>query len=50
MIAVWDYFTAHRSEIMSWLGTTLWLAVVPLLIGMVIAMPLGWLASRVRLS
>ena len=50
MIAVWDYFTAHRSDVMSWLGTTLWLALIPLIAGLIVAMPIGWLASRYRWS
>jgi osmoprotectant transport system permease protein len=45
---VWDYFTAHRSEIYDLLGTTVWLAVVPLVIGLLIALPVGWLASRYK--
>ncbi|HEY2297663.1 MAG TPA: ABC transporter permease [Jatrophihabitans sp.] len=50
MTSVWDYFTSHRSEIMSWLGTTLWLAAVPLVLGLIIALPVGWLANRYRWS
>jgi osmoprotectant transport system permease protein len=48
--SVWDYFTTHRSEVTSWLWTTVWLAAVPLAIGLVVAMPIGWLASRYRWS
>ena len=48
MIAVWHYFRADQSEILGWLWTTLWLAGVPVLVGLALAMPLGWLASRVR--
>lgn len=46
MTEVWHYFTLHRSEIVGWLWTTVWLAAVPLLVGLVIALPIGWVASR----
>ena len=45
---VWTYFTDHHSDIMSWLWTTVWLAGVPLLIGLALALPIGWVASRYR--
>ena len=45
-MSVWHYFTDHHSDILSWLWTTVWLAVVPLAIGLAVALPLGWLASR----
>jgi osmoprotectant transport system permease protein len=48
--AVWDYFTGHRSEIYDLLGTTVWLAAVPLVAGLIVALPIGWLASRYRWS
>jgi osmoprotectant transport system permease protein len=48
VIAIWDYFRTHQSDIMGWLRTTLWLATVPLAAGLVVAMPLGWLADRFR--
>lgn len=48
MTEVWDYFTSNRSDVYSWLGTTIWLAVIPVAVGLVVALPLGWLASRYR--
>jgi osmoprotectant transport system permease protein len=48
MTPVWDYFQNHRSDIIGWLWTTVWLAAVPLLIGLLVALPIGWLASRYR--
>ncbi|HEY3737437.1 MAG TPA: ABC transporter permease subunit [Jatrophihabitans sp.] len=45
---VWTYFTDHDSQIYSWLGTTIWLALLPLAIGLIISLPIGWLASRYR--
>jgi osmoprotectant transport system permease protein len=46
----WQYFTDHRSEIYDLTRTSVWLAVVPLVIGLVLALPIGWLASRYRWS
>jgi osmoprotectant transport system permease protein len=47
---VWTYFTLHRSDIMGWLWTTVWLAGVPLIVGLVLALPIGWVASRFHWS
>lgn len=49
-MSVWDYFTAHQSDVLSWLLTTLWLAAVPIVVGLVVALPIGWVASRYRWS
>lgn len=48
MTSVWHYFFDHRSDITSWLYTTLWLGALPVVIGLVVAIPLGWLAYRYR--
>jgi osmoprotectant transport system permease protein len=48
MSQVWSYFTNHQSEIGKETWTTVWLAALPLLIGTLIALPVGWWASRVR--
>lgn len=50
MSGVWDYYHAHQSTIWSWTWTTVWLAAIPLFIGFAIALPLGWLAARYRLT
>jgi osmoprotectant transport system permease protein len=42
----WDYLSG--SQTIGWLKTTLWLAALPLGIGLVIALPLGWVANRYR--
>lgn len=47
-MTVWDYVQRHSSDILGWTGTTVWLAGVPLLVGLVLALPLGWFASRFR--
>jgi osmoprotectant transport system permease protein len=48
MNAVWHYFRADQAEILRWLQTTLWLAAVPVVIGLIISLPIGWVASRFR--
>lgn len=49
-MSVWTYFLDHRAEIGPWVWTTVWLAGGPLLVGLALALPLGWLASRYRWS
>jgi osmoprotectant transport system permease protein len=44
----WQYFSHNRSEILGWLRTTVWLALVPVAVGLALSLPLGWLASRYR--
>jgi osmoprotectant transport system permease protein len=43
-----DYFRANSEEIISWFGWHARLSALPLLIGLLIALPLGWLARRHR--
>lgn len=50
MAHVWQYFSQNRSEVLGWLRTTIWLAVVPLAVGLAISLPVGWIASRYRLA
>jgi osmoprotectant transport system permease protein len=38
----------HRSTDLSWLWSHTWLSVVPVVIGLLVALPLGWLARRYR--
>lgn len=45
---VWDYFRDHQSDVLHWTWTTVWLAAVPLVAGLIIALPIGWLANRFR--
>jgi len=42
------YFHQHHSEILSWLGWHARLSALPLLFGLILALPLGWLARRYR--
>jgi osmoprotectant transport system permease protein len=45
---IWNYFRDHQTDIWHWTWTTIWLAGLPLLIGLVLSLPLGWLASRLK--
>ncbi len=40
------YFLDHRSQVLGWLWDHTWLSVVPVLVGLLFALPLGWLARR----
>ncbi len=42
------YFHQHQGEILGWLGWHARLSALPLLIGLLISLPLGWLARRYR--
>lgn len=42
------YFKQNHAEILSWLGNHVWLAALPVMLGLIIALPLGWLAQRYR--
>lgn len=48
MTAVWQYFRDNQSDVLHWTWTTVWLAGVPLGIGLLVSLPIGWLASRYR--
>lgn len=43
-----SYFHQHQSEILSWLGWHARLSALPLLFGLALSLPLGWLARRYR--
>jgi osmoprotectant transport system permease protein len=45
---IWQYFSDNQSEVFGWLRTTIWLALVPLAVGLVVSLPIGWFASRFR--
>ena len=42
----WGYFLDHRSEDLGWLWDHTWLSVVPVVVGLLLALPLGWLSRR----
>lgn len=48
MTAVWQYFRDNQSDVLHWTWTTVWLAAVPLGVGLLVSLPIGWLASRYR--
>lgn len=50
MTHAWQYFSHNQSQILAWLRTTVWLALVPLGVGLLLSLPIGWLASRFRWS
>ena len=43
-----SYFNQHRSQDLGWLWSHAWLSVVPVVIGLVLALPLGYAARRYR--
>ncbi len=43
---VWGYLT--DTQTFQWLRTTLWLAALPVVIGLLVALPIGWTASRYK--
>jgi osmoprotectant transport system permease protein len=49
-MAIWDYFRDHQDAVLSWTWTTVWLAALPLAAGLLIALPIGWMAWRFRWS
>jgi osmoprotectant transport system permease protein len=46
MSELWHYLQINQAQIRQWAGTTIWLTLVPLLIGFALALPTGWLAAR----
>jgi osmoprotectant transport system permease protein len=44
----WAYFNAHLHQDLTWLWDHVWLSALPVVIGLAIALPLGWLASRYK--
>lgn len=48
MSELWRYFRDNQGDIASWTWTTIWLAGGALVAGLVLALPLGWLADRFR--
>jgi len=43
-----QYYRDNQEQILNWLGWHAWLSALPLVIGLLIALPLGWLARRYR--
>jgi osmoprotectant transport system permease protein len=47
-LAFFSYFLDHFSQDMGWLWAHTWLSVVPVVVGLLLALPLGWLARRYK--
>ncbi|HSY16161.1 MAG TPA: ABC transporter permease [Jatrophihabitantaceae bacterium] len=47
-LKLFSYFSQNRSEVLSWLGYHAWLSALPVLAGLLIALPLGYVARRYR--
>jgi len=43
-----QYLRDHPDDVWQWFLAHVWLSVLPVLIGLLIALPIGWLASRFR--
>ncbi|MCZ4602400.1 ABC transporter permease subunit [Streptomyces sp. Lzd4kr] len=48
MTALWSYLHDNWAQIRTWSLTTVWLASVPVVAGLLLALPCGWLAHRHR--
>lgn len=46
--AAFSYLADHRDTVLEYLWAHTWLSVVPVIAGLLIALPLGWLARRYR--
>jgi len=44
----WGYFLDHRSQDLTWLSYHVYLSLIPVVIGLVIALPLGWMSRRYK--
>jgi osmoprotectant transport system permease protein len=45
-----QYLRDHRADVLADLTTHIWLSVLPVLIGLILALPIGWVAARYRWS
>lgn len=44
------YFNENFSDIMTWLTYHIWLSAIPVILGLLISLPLGWIARQYRWS
>jgi osmoprotectant transport system permease protein len=45
---MFEYFSDNRAQVLSWTWSHAWLSLLPVVIGLVLSLPLGWLARRYR--
>lgn len=43
-----QYFLDHQAEVLNWTWEHIWLSVVPVVIGLIISLPIGWMTSRYK--
>jgi osmoprotectant transport system permease protein len=49
-MSVIQYAIGHRGDLAGWLAWHAWLSALPVVLGLLAALPLGWLAHRQRLA
>lgn len=47
-LGMFQYFNDNRAQVLNWTLWHMWLSLLPVLIGLVLSLPLGWLARRYR--
>lgn len=45
-LGTFSYFWDNHATVLSWLWSHAWLSALPVIIGLIVALPLGWLAQR----
>ena len=45
---LFGYYGNHLDQVNGWLWSHAWLSLLPVVIGLILALPLGWLANRYR--
>lgn len=45
---LWNYLSTNIAQIMQWTWATAVLAVVPLVVGIILSIPIGWIVARYR--
>ncbi|HEU5007971.1 MAG TPA: ABC transporter permease [Jatrophihabitantaceae bacterium] len=47
-LQLFSYFSHHRHQVLSWTWSHAWLSVVPVVVGLAVSLPLGWIARRYK--
>lgn len=45
-LKMFGYFSDHQHDVLSWLWYHAWLSTLPVVLGLLVSLPLGWLAYR----